>query len=276
MRNKNFFAQIRFFNLRPGKQQLLPFLFPIIFFSFTVNAQINQISNQEIKDSLPSLIKKAENVLSHAYMAQKLLYVTDTIPGWEGFPVKLCEYQTGNDLYTGKPKTGKIFLLNPSPEKLAMWVATACWEVKHSVDSKYTDSLFKWIDGQSNAQFPVKGLLYEDQYVRNFQEPYLFKDGVTVYIKDTTMWPKDKNCTPEQLNFYLRITNEDIKPQTGQYARIASTTREDYKNAGGQEDVGSKDDRKQKWLEVVRELYKKAWNSDKNELIIMWAKSHWR
>ena len=96
MRNKNFFAQIRFFNLRPGKQQI-PFLIPIIFFSFTVNAQINQISNQEIKDSLPSLIKKAENVLSLAYMAQKLLYVTDTIPGWEGFPVKL-EYQTGNDL----------------------------------------------------------------------------------------------------------------------------------------------------------------------------------
>jgi endoglucanase len=243
-------------------------------FSFAVNAQINQISNQEIKDSLPSLIKKAEIVLSHAYMAQKLLAVTDTIPGWEGFPVKLYEYQTSNDLYSGKPKTGKIFLLNPSPEKLAMWVATACWEVKHSVDSKYTDSLLKWIDGQSNAQFCVKGLLYEDQYVRNFQEPYLFKDGVTVYIKDTTLWPKDKMCTPEQLNFYLRITNNDIKAQTGQYARIASTTREDYKNAGGIEDVGSKDDRKQKWLEVVRDLYKKAWNSDRNELIIMWAKNH--
>jgi hypothetical protein len=58
-------------------------------FSFAVNAQINQISNQEIKDSLPSLTKKAEIVLSHAYMAQKLLAVTDTIPGWEGFPVKL-------------------------------------------------------------------------------------------------------------------------------------------------------------------------------------------
>ena len=251
-------------------------LFSVLIFSFTftVKAQINKIPNQEIKDSMPSLIKKAAVVMSHAYMAQKLLEVTDTIPGWEGFPVKLYEYQTGNDLYTGKPKTGKIFLLDPSPEKLAMWVATASWEVKHSVDSKYTDSLFKWIDGQSNAQFCVKGLLYEDQYIRNFQEPYLFKDGVTVYIKDSTMWPKDKTCTPEQLNFYLRITNDDIKSQTGQYARIASTTREDYKNAGGTEDVGSKDDRKQKWLEVVRRLYQEAWNSDKNELIIMWAKSH--
>ncbi|HUZ62057.1 MAG TPA: hypothetical protein VMU83_25000 [Hanamia sp.] len=192
---------------------------------------------------MPSLIKKAKVVLSHAYMAQELLSVTDTLPGWEGFPVRLYEYQTGNDLYTGKPKTGKIYLLDP-------------------------------IDGQSNAQFPVKGLLYEDQYTRNFQEPYLFKDGITVYIKDTTMWPKDKTCTPEELNFYLYISNDDLKPQTGQYARIASTTREDYKIAGCTEDVGDKNDRKQKWLEVVRDLYKKAWNSDKNELIIMWANNH--
>lgn len=250
------------------------FILLITGFSFTVRAQIEKIPNQEIKDSMPSLIKKAKVVLSHAYMAQELLSVTDTLPGWEGFPVRLYEYQTGNDLYTGKPKTGKIYLLDPSPEKLAMWVATACWEAKHSVSSKYTDSLLKWIDGQSNAQFPVKGLLYEDQYTRNVQEPYLFKDGVTVYIKDTTMWPKDKTCTPEELNFYLHISNDDLKPQTGQYARIASTTREDYKIAGGTEDVGDKNDRKQKWLEVVRDLYKKAWNSDKNELIIMWAKNH--
>ena len=243
-------------------------------FSFAVKAQISDIPNQVIQDSMPSLVKKATVVLSHAYMVQKLLGVTDTIPGWEGFPVKLYEYQTGNDLYTGKPKTGKVYLLNPSPEKLAMWVATTCWEVKQSVDSKYTDSLLKWIDGQSNSQFPVKGVVYEDQYTRDFQEPYVFKDGVTVFIKDTTMWPKDKTCTPEELNFYLRITNDDLKVQTGQYARISSTRREDYESAGGKEDVGNIDDRKQKWLEVVRELYKKAWNSNRNELIIMWAKSH--
>ncbi|HEY5408295.1 MAG TPA: cellulase [Ginsengibacter sp.] len=243
-------------------------------FSFAIKAQISDIPNQAIQDSMPSLVKKATVVLSHAYMVQKLLGVTDTIPGWEGFPVKLYEYQTGNDLYTGKPKTGEVYLLNPSPEKLAMWVATTCWEVKQSVDSKYTDSLLKWIDGQSNSQFPVKGVVYEDQYTKDFQEPYVFKDGVTVYIKDTTMWPKDKTCTPEELNFYLRITNDDLKVQTGQYARISSTRREDYESAGGKEDVGNIDDRKQKWLEVVRELYKKAWNSNRNELIIMWAKSH--
>jgi hypothetical protein len=248
--------------------------FLITTFSFTVKGQINKIPDSYLKDYMSVLIRKAKEVLSHAYMVQKLLATTDTLPGWEGFPVKLYEYQTGNDLYTGKPKTGKVYLLNPSPEKLAMWVATTCWEVKHSLDSAYTNAVLKWIDGQSNSQFPVKGVVYEDQYTKYFQEPYVFKDGVTVYITDSTMWPKDKTCTPEQLDFYLHITNNDLKPQTGQYARISSTTREDYKTFNGAEDVGSKDDRKQKWLEVVRELYKQAWNSDRNELIIMWAKNH--
>jgi endoglucanase len=254
--------------------KIICFIFLITTISFTAKAQITTIPDQWIKDSMPSLIQKAKEVLSHAYMVQKLLATNDTLPGWEGFPVKLYEYETGNDLYTGKPKTGKVYLLNPSPEKLAMWVATACLETKQSLDTNYTYKLLKWIDNQSNAQFPVKGVVYEDQYTKDFQEPYVFKDGVTVYIKDTTMWPKDKTCTPEQLDFYLRITNDDLKPQTGQYARISSTTREDYKASGGTEDVGSKDDRKQKWLEVVRELYKKAWNSDRNEVIIMWAKNH--
>jgi hypothetical protein len=243
-------------------------------FSFAANAQQNKLSEKFLEDSMPALIQKAEVVLSHAYMVQKLLAITDTLPGWEGYPVKLYEYQTGNDFYTGKPKTGKVYLLNPSPQKLAMWVATTCEEVKHSIDTTYTYALLKWIDGQSNAQFPVKGVVYEDQYTKDFQEPYVFKDGVTVYIKDSTFWPKDKTCTPEQLDFYLCITNDDLKLQTGQYARICSTTREDYKAYGGAEDVGSKEDRKQKWLEVVRELYKKAWNSDRNELMIMWAKNH--
>ena len=239
-----------------------------------VLAAQNPLPPVYVKDSLPSLIKKSKDLLDHAYMAQKILLISDTIPGWEGFPVTLYEYQTGIDIYTGKPKTGKVFLLNPTPEKLAMWIATTCWDVKQSFDFQYTDALFRWIKGQSGAQFPVKGVVYEDQYTKGFQEPYIFKDGVTVYLKDSSYFPADKNCTREQLDFYLHISNEDLKAQTGQYARIASTRREDYLSAGGKEEVGDAKDRKQDWLKVVRELYKKAWNSDRNELIIMWAKNN--
>jgi endoglucanase len=245
-----------------------------LLFPFCAFAQQDKMPSAYLKDSLPALIEKTKDLLDHAYMAQKILTVTDTLPGWEGFPVTLYEYQTGDDIYTGQPKTGKVYLLNPSPEKLAMWIITTCWEVKKSLDYKYTNTLFQWIKNQSGAQFPVKGVVYEDQYTKGFQEPYIFKDGVTVYLKDSTMFPKDKTCTPEQLDFYLHLSNDDLKTRTGQYARISSTTREDYKSAGGPEDVGDKDDRKLKWLEVVRELYKKAWRSDKNELLIMWAKNH--
>ena len=86
-----------------------------------------------------------------------------------------------------------------------MWVANACWVAKQSVDTAYTYKLLKWIDGQSNAQFPVKGVVYEDQYSKDFQEPYVFKDGVTVYIKDSTMWPQDKTCTMGSLIFIYAL-----------------------------------------------------------------------
>ena len=237
-------------------------------------AQQQELPAAYLKDSLPALVQRAKDLLDRAYMAQTLLGTTDTLPGWEGFPVKLYEYKTSPDLYTHQPKTAKVYLLDPSPEKLAIWILTTCWEVKKSVDYKYVNELFLWIRGQSGAQFPVKGLVYEDQYTKDFQEPYVFKDGVTVYIQDSSKFPTDKTCTPEQIEFYLRLSNADIKPQTGQYGRIASTRREDYLQDGGTEDVGNINDRKIKWLDVVRELYKKAWRSDRNELFIAWAKNH--
>jgi hypothetical protein len=250
-------------------------LFGFIFLNLhQAKAQMNELPASFLKDSLPVWVQRARDLLDRAYMAQTPLATTDTLPGWEGYPVKLYEYKTSPDLYTHQPKTGKVYLLNPSPEKLITWILTTCWEVKKSVDYQYVNELFLWIRGQSGAQFPVKGLVYEDQYTKDFQEPYIFKDGVTVYIQDSTHFPKDKTCTPEQIEFYLHLTNNDIKPQTGQYGRIASTRREDYVLNGGTEDVGNINDRKIKWLDVVREEYKKAWNSDRNELMIAWAKDH--
>lgn len=246
----------------------------LLLFSFAANAQDTGIPAAYLRDSLPALVQQTSNLLAHSYMAQTLLGETDTLPGWEGYPVRLYEYKTGEDLYTHAPKTARVYLLNPTPKMLAMWILTTCWEVKQSVDYQYTHQLFDAVRRASGAQFPVKGLVYEDQYTLNFQEPYVFKDGVTVYIRDSTWLAKNSTATPEQVDFYLRLSNNDIKPQTGQYARIVSTSREDYRANGGSEAVGNKADRNIKWLEVVRELYKKAWHADRNELMIAWARQH--
>lgn len=88
-------------------------------------------------------------------------------------------------------------------------------------------------------------------------DPYVFKDGVTVYVADPNRMPADGHCTDEQLEFYLRLTDADLKPYTGRYARIASTTREQYRAAAGTERVGDSDrDRRIEWLDVVRRLYR--------------------
>ena len=105
-------------------------------------AQRQELPAAYLKDSLPALVQRTKDLLDRAYMAQTLLGITDTLPGWEGFPVKLYEYKTSPDLYTHQPKTAKVYLLDPSPEKLAMWILTTCWEVKKSVDYKYVNELF--------------------------------------------------------------------------------------------------------------------------------------
>ena len=70
------------------------------------------------------------------------------------------------------------------------------------------------------------------------------------------------------------LTDADLKPRTGRYARICSTTREQYKAAGGRDEVGdSGSDRRLAWLDTVRRLYRRAMKSDRNELMIAWAKA---
>ena len=69
------------------------------------------------------------------------------------------------------------------------------------------------------------------------------------------------------------MTNADLKPNTGRYARICSTNRTQYYKNGGKTNVGDNDEhRSQAWLDVVRQLYQLAWLSDRNKLIIAWAK----
>ncbi len=238
-------------------------------------ATFNDLPENFRKEGFPQLIERCRQVLSAAYMTQRELSTHWDIPGWEGYPVKLYEYYTGVDIKKYVRKRGLVYLLNPSPEKLATWIATSCWDVKQSVDTVYTNKVAAFIEWQSAAQFPVLGVVYEDMYTKDFHEPYIFKDGVTVYVADSTKMPADKHCTPEQLQYYLTLKNSDLKPNTGRYARICSTTRTMYYNNGGKEEVGDNDENRiQHWLDVVRRTYQKAWFSDHNELITAWVRAN--
>ncbi len=234
-------------------------------------------------EGFKKLQESSAAVLKAQYMAGQLLEETMTYPGYEGYPVKLYEYKTGKDAKTGVQKTGRVYMMNPSAEKLAAWVATAVWRVKRSLDISLMETVLNQIKTQSGGQFPVCGIVYEDMDDKGYY-PYLFKDGVTVYAADRSKWatesetvPGNYSCTAEQLDYNVHVTNNELKNYTGIYARICGTTRTNYTAYGGDIDVGSdqpREKRSVKWLEVVRNLYKEAWNSNENKLITAWAKTN--
>ena len=238
--------------------------------------KLDPIVQAYYRDSLASLTARCEKVLAAAYMAENLLGERDDLPGWEGYPVQLWEYHTGEDIYLHAPKRGLVYMLNPSPEQLARWVVNAVFDATGGLDPAKIEQTCSFIQWQSGAQFPVSGVVYEDMYTKGFYEPYVFKDGVTVYVADSTWLTRDKHPTDEMLDYYLTLTNDQLRPNTGRYARISSTTREMYYAAGGTAEVGHSNDgqRSQAWLAEVGRLYREAWTSDKNFLIYAWAKAN--
>ena len=238
-----------------------------------IPAKEEKITKQDIlgdyyRDSLDVFKERCQKTLDAAYMADKFLGTNDSIPGWEGYPVSLYEYYTGPDKVTGQPKKGLVYMLNPDADKLARWIINAVWDATGDVKTDDLEAVRKHIMWQSGAQFPVKGVVYEDMYGDGYY-PYIFKDGVTVYMKDEEHHKSaDAHPGEELLQFYVNeMSNDDLKDYTGRYARIASTNRQMYYAAGGQENVGDDEHRDLKWLDVVAHHYQEAWKSDRNFLI---------
>ena len=228
-------------------------LFYLIFISVSANTvcvgQSNTLQSKYLIDSLEVIQKRVEkSIMPTRYMAQKFISETDTISGWENVNVSLYQYSVDS----GKI-IGHVYMANADSKKLAAWIITTCFTLTKKLDKNNTDFLIKSIRNASGGQFPVKGIVYENMDGKGYY-PYVFKDGVTVFLLENTS---------DNLSL---ITNMNIR-RTGKYARIISTTREEYnalfpeKNTEGME-----------WLNVVREEYKSALMSDTNNLMIAWAK----
>ncbi|MEO8377756.1 MAG: hypothetical protein ABI579_08795, partial [Candidatus Sumerlaeota bacterium] len=96
-----------------------------------------------------------------------------------------------------------------------------------------------------------------------------FRDGVTVKIDGVPHRGTDP-MTPEQIEASLhgKVT------WVFTYGRIQSTTPGQYTRSGGTVDVGTDKAAKNAWMDVIRESYQQAWNSDINSLMIAYAKEN--
>lgn len=205
--------------------------------------QPNAVLTKYLRDSINIIEARIQKeIIPTRYMAGKLLSSTDKLPNWEGTQVSEYKYSVDK----GK-LTAKVYLANADAKKMAAWVITTCYSITKTLKRKHTDFLINSIKDASGGQFPVKGIVYENMDGNGFKA-YNFLDGVTVFLKA----PGD-------------ITEENLS-RAGKYARIISTTREEY----NQRFPNVKTDGLA-WLDVVRNEYQKALKSDTNNLMIAWA-----
>jgi hypothetical protein len=166
-------------------------------------------------------------------------------------------------------KYAEVYLADASDERIARWVISACWRAKHQLTEALVDHTLINIDTMSNGQFPVMGIVYEDMDGKG-EKPWLFMDGVTVFPKAPLSMGVLGEAT---IDSCIHLSPDRLKSRFGAFGRIASTTREQYYKNGGKVPVGhTGHDQRMAWLAVVRELYKKALQSDENELLTAWSK----
>ena len=121
------------------------------------------------------------------------------------------------------------------------------------------------IVGQSGAQFPIAGIVFEDILPENGKfEVFAFRNGVTVRVTGVTHLG---TAQPSAAEIEKSLSGE--VSTTLRFARIQSTTREQYLANGGTRTVTGN-----AWNEVSRDLYKAAWGHNRNEMMVAWARAN--
>ncbi len=211
---------------------------------------------------------KFENALGARYMEKNC--VPTTYPNWDGFPLIMCSYSMRDA--SGVVKPAKVIMLNAEPLQLARWTVAASQLIKGNTNTANTNAIFTQIYGESGAQFALAGVVYEDMEGNGVNKIYCFRDGVTAYPIGMPALNITRAMTAKEIE--ISLYGELDPSTTGQYARVQSTSREEYKANGGKIDVGSASNRKLAWLDVIREQYKAAWGHDRNALLLAWVKSN--
>ncbi len=212
-------------------------------------------SNSDSKDELVAL--------ATSYFAARIPTRNCDLPEinllhWEGFPVQSCAYAAGGIAV-------RAHMLNPSAEQLARWTVTACLDARATMARDCIGYLARQIMASSGGVFAVAGFLpaaIEAGNGRGTIYCHLFRNGVMIqtdHWKDARR-PIGATCGPDE---------EVERPARFAMAaaHLAATTRQEYRNAGGQEAVGSDLDGNVRWLDVVRLQYQQAWGNDRNALI---------
>lgn len=225
----------------------------------------NEITRSEIPAALMNEIDR--KLQASRYMAKNCF--KSEYPGYEGLPVERCSYTMRDGA------KGEVFMLNADSLQIAAWIKDSCEFINKDVTSCGL-KLFKSVLFASGGQFAVAGMVYEDLNGNGKSESFAFRHGVTVKISSFGTG-SERKISNSQMQDALWAS----PVSTYRYARIVSTTREQYyayMNKIGVEaiDVGTSatGKRKNSWMSVIKYLYTSSWGKRANPLMRAWANSN--
>lgn len=197
------------------------------------------------------------------------------------YAIDRVEDPAGSGKLLNKAKgVARVVMYNPSAELLAVWIANAVIELSPDQQTYCQNcayQLVKVIAGQSNAQFPVVGVVYEDiQPSGNAdgkEDAYGFLDGMTVVNAPSAFFDKSgkrviRALTDGELEQALGLSWSKDKASPGKFARIASTERwmvEYLFELMGKNGEGPK---AEEFAAYTRKQYIAAMKGVRNELIV--------
>lgn len=248
----------------------------LLFCAFTVCAQKMNLP----ADAVQRVEQQVNKMLNKPELKDGSCEKITNFQNWKNIELDKCDYTRKKDK-TGLKKHATVVVHIPTTNQLARWLVAACVIANGSASTKCTNFLVDRIVDQSGGQFPVAGIVYEDMEKDGYEKAWNFRDGVTVVIENgIDNSNKYQQPTDEQINSSL--TGKILK--TGKYglARIQGTTREEYISSckidnncvSDTKNIGSTNERTVKWVDVVRQLYQAALESDRNDLIIAWARNN--
>ena len=186
-----------------------------------------------------------------------------TYPSWAGVPLQLCRYRV-SDPYSGGTRQADVIVADAEPSQLARWVVQAAIERRGSAQRSDVDAICNSIIGQSGAQFPVAGVVFEDMDGTG-QRIYPFRNGVTVRVAGLPFATREQP-TAAQMVAYRTAPIAFV----GTYGRIAGTTPAEL-TALTREAVPAD---RSTWPDIVGRAYRAAWGQDRNALIVAWARAN--
>lgn len=196
------------------------------------------------------------------YMARNCV-AAKGFTAWKDLPLERCSYRSGG-------QNAEVVMLNPGPRRLTAWLQDACKDLAKDT-TLCMEKTYKQILYQSGAQFPVGGVVIEDMDGNGKGNAYAFRNGVTIRVAAFATATETLLTATQVARSYT-----DAASATYSYARPVSVTREQMTRYASAVKLtipvlGASSERKNNYNELIGQLYRDSWSSNRSHVIRAWV-----